>query len=131
MRLAIVMRECKLSNKEFIWNSTNRNPSFWRWPIGFRSVIEFTNSPVNNCQPKVVGKNADFFPVLSSDRNFNINRCSFFFFFHENLMKKTKGRCFRIFFIRTKYLVDIRGGTVLKKRSVRQNGELNQLLWKL
>lgn len=130
MRLAIVMRECKLSNKEFIWNSTNRNPSFWRWPIGFRSVIEFTNSPVNNRQPKVVGKNADFFPVLSSDRNFNINRCSFFFF-HENLMKKTKGRCFRIFFIRTKYLVDIRGGTVLKKRSVRQNGELNQLLWKL
>lgn len=130
MRLAIVMRECKLSNKEFIWNSTNRNPSFWRWPIGFRSVIEFTNSPVNNRQPKVVGKNADFFPVLSSDRNFNINRCSFFLF-HENLMKKTKGRCFRIFFIRTKYLVDIRGGTVLKKRSVRQNGELNQLLWKL
>lgn len=46
-------------------------------------------------------------------------------------MKKTEGRCFRIFFIRTKYLVDIRGGTVLKKRSVRQNGELNQLLWKL
>lgn len=129
MRLAIVMRECKLSNKEFIWNSTNKNPSFWRWPIGFRSVIEFTNSPVNNCQPKVVGKNDDFFPMLSSDRNFDINRCSFFFPWEFN--GKTKGRCFRIFFIRTKYLVDIRGGNVLRKRSVRQNGELNQLLWKL